>query len=146
MDAVHQAQGMHAQGNVDGAREQILRARSRFEAADAAAPKGAKAKISAAVGILDGLSGGITDDTRNLPDVDNFMPRIPKPIAEAIKMIIAQSIQGLNPAEWLTEPDRVMQKWMDIHGLTTPMDVQRYIEDRIRAEHPNAESGLNKKK
>jgi hypothetical protein len=95
-----------------------------------------KAKISAAVGILDGLSGGITKETKKLPEADVFMPQIPKPIVEAIKMGITQAVQALNPAEWITEPDRVFQKWMDIHGLTTPADVQKYFEEKVLIEHP----------
>ena len=136
MEALHKAQSLDDEGNEDGAREQILRARSRFEAADAVAPMATKAKISAAVGVLDGLSGGLTKETKKLPEADVFMPQIPKPMVEAIKMGITQALQALNPAEWLTEPDRVFQKWMDIHGLTTPSDVQKYFEEKVLIEHP----------
>ena len=136
MEAVHKAQGLHDEGNVDAARNEVLRARARFEAADSLAPMGTKSKISAAVGVLDGLSGGITKETKRLPEADVFMPQIPKPIVEAIKMGITQAVQALNPAEWLTEPDRVFQKWMDIHGLTTPADVQKYFEEKVLIEHP----------
>ena len=51
-------------------------------------------------------------------------------------MMITQTIQALNPAEWLTEPDRVVQKWMDIHGLTTPNDVQEFFEQKLIESHP----------
>lgn len=136
MESLHKAQGLHDEGNVDAARNEILKARSRFEAADSIAPNGAKAKIGAAVGVLDGLSGGLTKETKKLPEADQFLPQLPKPIAEAIKMGITQAVQALNPAEWLTEPDRVFQKWMDIHGLTTPNDVQKYFEEKVIIEHP----------
>ena len=145
MQELHDAQGLHDDGNIDGAREKILRARSRFEAADSVAPMGAKAKISAAIGVLDGLSGGLTEDTKKLPEVDQFIPEIPAPLAAAIKMGIVQALQQLNPAEWLTEPDRVFQKWMDVQGLTTPNDVQKFFEEKV-AVLPHEDQQQPKKK
>lgn len=152
MESLHKAQGLHNDGNVDAAREEILRARAGFEAADSVAPLDAKAKISSAIGALDGLSGGLAKDAKkavkavdSVPDPEQFLPGIPKPLAEAVKMAITQSLQALNPAEWLTEPDRVFQKFMDVHGLTTPGDVQRFFEERIALEHPDAESGIDPK-
>ena len=136
MQALHDAQSKHDDGDVDGARNMLLKARSRFEAADSIAPMNTKSRISAAVGVLDGLSGGITKDTKKLPEAETFLPQLPKPIAKAIEMGIMQAVQALNPAEWLTEPDRVFQKWMDVHGLTSATDVQKYFEEQMMIEHP----------
>lgn len=133
---MHKAQSLHDEGNIDGAREEILRARAKFAAADRVAPQGAGGKISEAVARLDELNGGIKKAEGTMDKAEQFLPQIPRPFVEAIKMGITQSVQALNPAEWLTEPDRVFQKWMDIHGLTTPNDVQKYFEEQLHVEHP----------
>jgi hypothetical protein len=144
MTTLHRAQGLHDEGKVDAAREQILRAKQEFQKANDKAPMGTKAKISAAIGVLDGLSGGLTEETKQLPTANEFLPHIPAPIAEAIKMGIIQSIQALNPAEWLTSPDRVVHKWLDVQGLTTPNDVQKFFEEKLT--HPQSEDNQKKNK
>lgn len=142
MHSVHQAESDHNNGSIDKSRDNVLRAKQKFTAASqVTTDPGAKAKISAAIGILDGLSGGLTADTKGLPTAGSLMPKLPPPIVEALKLILTQSMQQLNPAEWLTSPDRVAQKWMDVKGLTTPNDVQRYIEQKIVNDHKKDAAG-----
>lgn len=135
MKAVREADALDKKGQSSAARDKIIQARAHFNGAKAQAPLDTQAKISNALKILDGLTGGTTPETKQLPQLEEVLPHLPEEINQALLDVLYNAIQYFNPLSGFTGQADQIDEFFKERGLTTPEQVQQFIEDQIVARN-----------